>query len=832
MKISVFYTFIFLKPGLKNMKIKFTLLGLLTVAMFYGFSQTPISLSTADMPTVGFSETYAVDTPLTSVNYGSAGANQVYDFSALTNTHTTAVNYLAPTVSQQSSFPGCNLALTSDGSSFILLTNSATKYQAVGLQGYDYGLLVITPIQPAEDLFHFPTQYGSHYASKDGFYQGFQGFQVNAPSGVDSVREIFTDNFSYTVDGWGKVITPVGSYRALRLKRVDTTVTEIDAYYGLFGDSWHTVSGYPMTQMTTEYSYLAKETKGAVVSFTYDSAGDMLDAQYSLIPPAPPIAGFSFVTGAAGLVTFTDTSEGYPTQYHWSFGDGDTSNVADPTHTYATNGTYYVCETVYNASGSNTYCDSVHITSYVVHLPPVANNDFATVVQPHGDTINVTANDNSPSNDSFCVTTIYGGQYFSVLGCNDVAFNPSPTFSGYDTCYYVVCNTGQPTLCDTAEVIVDVTVVVTHLPPVAVNDTALDIENTVDVINVTSNDHSPSSDPFCVTSVYGPESSDFTVTGCNNLTFTPAANFTGYDTCYYIVCNTGEPTLCDTARVIVDVRIGHVPPVATGVTATFLQPASGNVDVTVNDYSPSSDSFCISTVYGGVPGFTVANCNNLSFNPDSSFTGTDTAWYVICNVDQPTLCDTASVVVTVNPNPALLPHTNFGLFENDCDGVVTVSAGTTGDSLIWTFQPIDNSFYSDTSIYGVNTAQYGFRTNGLYLQVCLTSSNRFGTTTKCDTTETYCTGIQEIALTGIRMYPNPASTQLNIDMRDNTSQITRNYAAIIIYNTLGEAVETVNKNGLEVVSVPVNQLPAGIYLATIVDGKGAKSVLGKFTVIQ
>lgn len=49
-------------------------------------------------------------------------------------------------------------------------------------------------------------------------------------------------------------------------------------------------------------------------------------------------------------------------QYHWNFGDGTTSSVAFPTHTYADNGPYILCLTLSDSEGcTDTYCDSVSV---------------------------------------------------------------------------------------------------------------------------------------------------------------------------------------------------------------------------------------------------------------------------------------------------------------------------------------------------------------------------------------------------------------------------------------------------------------------------------------
>ena len=72
----------------------------------------------------------------------------------------------------------------------------------------------------------------------------------------------------------------------------------------------------------------------------------------------PPIPGnkpnASFTSAISGLaVTFTNTTtEG--TTYAWDFGDGQTSTVMSPVHTYATQGIYNVSMTATNSNGTST----------------------------------------------------------------------------------------------------------------------------------------------------------------------------------------------------------------------------------------------------------------------------------------------------------------------------------------------------------------------------------------------------------------------------------------------------------------------------------------------
>jgi len=82
------------------------------------------------------------------------------------------------------------------------------------------------------------------------------------------------------------------------------------------------------------------------------------------------------LSGSAPLaVQFTDLSTGSPNSWSWSFGDGGTSTVQNPSHTYNTSGTYSVSLTAANANGSNTMVRN----GYVTVTAPVALTYSITV---------------------------------------------------------------------------------------------------------------------------------------------------------------------------------------------------------------------------------------------------------------------------------------------------------------------------------------------------------------------------------------------------------------------------------------------------------------------
>jgi PKD repeat protein len=71
-------------------------------------------------------------------------------------------------------------------------------------------------------------------------------------------------------------------------------------------------------------------------------------------------------------VQFTDSSLN-ATSWLWDFGDGDTSTVQNPLHTYIQDGIYEVCLHVKNECGQNTNCDTISICHN-----PISNYTYST----------------------------------------------------------------------------------------------------------------------------------------------------------------------------------------------------------------------------------------------------------------------------------------------------------------------------------------------------------------------------------------------------------------------------------------------------------------------
>ena len=277
---------------------------------------------------------------------------------------------------------------------------------------------------------------------------------------------------------------------------------------------------------------------------------------------------------------------------------------------------------------------------------------------------------------------------------------------------------------------------------------------------------------------------------------------------------------------------------------SVLQASVDTFNVIANDtILPNGDSACISLLSGSAS-FTVLNCTQILYRPDSTFTGNDTCRYSLC--DTSGICDTATVVVKVNPNPALLPvagfmqdtvfaYLGFGFGSNlfqcntgyvaECAAYEIGSTSVNFDSLIWEISSLQTNCV-DSPIY-YHTDTISFELNNLVghvwhcftpkILVCLTAYNKFGSTTYCDTSCIIgiCEGINEVPFASFDVFPNPFSDQVNVSIDASTSARVN----VSISDDLGRLVYQTGdrqiNSGKQTLTLPLTSEAAGIYFWAI-----------------
>jgi PKD repeat protein len=146
--------------------------------------------------------------------------------------------------------------------------------------------------------------------------------------------------------------TPTSGPAPLPVQFLDTSTGSPTSWNWSFGDG-----GGSNVQNPT-YTYANPGTYTVSLTATNAAGSNTTTLQgFVNVTNSLPVANFtgSPISGTAPTtVKFTDTSTGSPTSWNWSFGDGGTSNVQNPTYTYANPGTYTVSMTATNAAGSST----------------------------------------------------------------------------------------------------------------------------------------------------------------------------------------------------------------------------------------------------------------------------------------------------------------------------------------------------------------------------------------------------------------------------------------------------------------------------------------------
>jgi len=221
-----------------NLKKINTMKKTILLFSFFGagiiISNAQITITQADVAGVGKFLLQAKDTIKTftpgSINPGTAGANQTWNFSTLLSDTVDTLTFTNPAwTAQGSNFPNANLAVinSSDGS-ITYVEKTATGLFADGAytNPMGQGFMAVT-INPKEELISFANTYNSSFKDTSKLSIKVANSQI---AGVDSLMMKEVKYKDIKTDGWGHVITPLGNYTSLRQRGPVTTIDSIFAH--------------------------------------------------------------------------------------------------------------------------------------------------------------------------------------------------------------------------------------------------------------------------------------------------------------------------------------------------------------------------------------------------------------------------------------------------------------------------------------------------------------------------------------------------------------------------------------------------------------------------
>jgi gliding motility-associated-like protein len=302
---------------------------------------------------------------------------------------------------------------------------------------------------------------------------------------------------------------------------------------------------------------------------------------------------------------------------------------------------YIVCQNT-----ATPLCDTA--TVVVIVLPPaVAEDDYFSVPQDGHLTATVLGNDATPPGTDFEVALLpNSGPFHGSLVLNPdgtFVYSPDPGFTGNDQYSYALCEIQAPSNCDYATVYLTVAGELA-----ALNDQFSGQPGEPISGNLLTNDVIPGNLPVSVNLLpgSGPGHGVLSVFPNGNFTYTPDPGYEGADEFQYVLCETGNPSNCDTASVtlLIEAQIEAIDDYYTGPEATNL---GGNL--LSNDQVAGASVITLLLPGSGQNGGMVSLQTNgqFSYSPNLGFTGNDYFDYQVCLLSQPAICDTARVYLTI-----------------------------------------------------------------------------------------------------------------------------------------------------------------------------------------
>ena len=147
--------------------------------------------------------------------------------------------------------------------------------------------------------------------------------------------------------------------------------------------SWNFGDGDSSTSQNPTHAYSTAGTYTVTLMASNTAGSNTISHTVTVTATAvAPVAAFSVLPSSPSsgqMVTFTDATTHTPTSWSWTFGDGGSSTAQNPTHTYASLGTYTATLMASNTAGSNSVSHTVTVSQGSFSLTSSAFSDGGTL---------------------------------------------------------------------------------------------------------------------------------------------------------------------------------------------------------------------------------------------------------------------------------------------------------------------------------------------------------------------------------------------------------------------------------------------------------------------
>lgn len=312
-------------------------------------------------------------------NFDTTGAGFNWDFGALSGVSQKKINFRLPTqvgysiaqwaylynsnnvnlaaTDHQSIQLGGSVSATNPNDYFYknntVLQQKASSYE---ITTNTLNLKIKNVYNAPDIIYHFPINYLNADSSVSGYTTNIPGVYYRS-SVINRVN---------VVDGWGSVITPMGTFN--NCLRIVSTVNQVDSFAIDTFSTPATLLTYrelKWLDFTKKYPVLTVKQVKIGSSFVTQSI-EYLDNQ-QFFPPSAYFAYYPTLVSVGDTIQFQNLSTNGQT-YQWNFGDpasgtNNQSSALNPSHIFNTADTFYVSLIVFNGNLSDTLLLPVIVNS-------------------------------------------------------------------------------------------------------------------------------------------------------------------------------------------------------------------------------------------------------------------------------------------------------------------------------------------------------------------------------------------------------------------------------------------------------------------------------------
>ncbi len=490
-----------------------------------------------------------------------------------------------------------------------------------------------------------------------------------------------------------------------------------------------------------------------------------------------------------------------------------------PVSNYNGKDTFY-----YKICANNGQCDTamVVITISAVDDFPVATNDTYTINEDNVLNGNVAGND-TQSGDGGNVWSVSNNPINGAVLLNSTGtflYVPNPNYNGKDSFFYRLCDIDGD--CSTAKVVITIRPV--NDLPVVVRDTFSTDENTPLASSVATNDTLSGDGGNSYSIVLSPNHGLVLFANNGSFTYIPFANYSGLDSFSYRLCDANGD--CRSTFAVITVNpVNHFPSTLDNVFFTD-QNTLLNAEVASNDTESSDGGNNWSLISGTSNG--VLNFNSdgsFDYSPNFNFTGVDTFYYSLCDVDND--CSYAMAMIWVSN---ILPVQLLSFSANAIHSSAAALSWKVDQEINVNRYEIQRSLngYNFTTVASVmatseiaSVKNYSFTdyfdpiNSAVYYRLKIIDND-----TKFEYSKVIVLQLRENNTnSSLNIYPNPFNHYFNMTLQSDFKED----AVMNIYNSKGQKYLQKSiklSTGINSFNISnLNALPAGIYIIDVVGNR-------------